>query len=52
MSKRLSNEAELRANVIDEWLKDHGFDPSEIILEKRIEIQLERGSRCIGSNAT
>jgi hypothetical protein len=48
MSKRLLNEAELRATVVDEWLRDHGFGPSDVILEKHFEIQLGRGIHCIG----
>lgn len=49
MAKRLLNEAEVRAKVVDEWLKDHGFGPAEIILEKQFEIQLGRGVHRIGN---
>jgi Type I restriction enzyme R protein N terminus (HSDR_N) len=47
---QMSNEAELRAWVIDQWLRDHGFENHQIRLESSFVISLGRGSFTVGNN--
>ena len=47
--EKCPNESELRAKVIDLWLRDHGFTINQISLERSFTISLGRGSRVIGS---
>jgi type I site-specific restriction endonuclease len=44
------NEAEIRAQIVDVWLRDHGFTSDQIILEKTFNIQLGRGVYSLGTN--
>lgn len=50
ITKSIANEAELRAKVVDVWLRDHGFSSDQIRLESSFTISLGRGSFTVDSN--
>lgn len=46
------NEAEIRAKVVDVWLRDHGFTLDQILVEKTFKIRLGRGIRLVGADGS
>lgn len=51
IANSMANEAELRAKVVDVWLRDHGFSSNQIRLEHSFTISLGRSSFTVGSSA-